>query len=78
MKFWDVSPKKIWGVRLINSMAFWGRGGGGVAKMFENILFENDEQKIKIKNTEKMQSSSHEWVFGKTYEKVKKCLRKKS
>ena len=38
--------------------------------MFENILFENDEQKIKIKNTEKMQSSSHEWVFGKTYEKV--------
>ena len=53
-------------------------GGGGGAKMFENILFENDEQKIKIKNTEKMQSSSHEWVFGKTYEKVKKCLRKNS
>ena len=34
-------------------MAFWGREGG-VAKMFENILFENDEQKIKIKNTEKV------------------------
>ena len=34
-------------------MAFWGRGGG-VAKMFEHIFFENDEQKIKIKNTEKI------------------------
>ena len=38
-------------------MAFWGReGGGGVAKMFENILLENDgycEQKLKMKNTKK-------------------------
>jgi len=27
---------------------------GGVARMFEHIFFENDEQKLKIKNTEKM------------------------
>ena len=42
--------KKIWGVRLINLMAFWGREGGGVAKMFENIFLENDgyrEQNLK-------------------------------
>ena len=58
-------------------MAFWGREGG-VAKMFENIFFENDEQKIKIKTQKKLQSSSHKWVFGKTYEKVKKCLGKNS
>ena len=33
MKFWGVSQKKNWGVRLINFMAFWGReGGGGVPK----------------------------------------------
>ena len=37
-------------------MAFWGREGGGVAKMFENIFLENDgygEQKPKMKNTQK-------------------------
>ena len=35
---------------------FWGREGGGVAKMFENIFLENDgygEQKPKMKNTKK-------------------------
>ena len=31
-----------------------GSWGGGGAKMFENILFENDEQKMKIKYTEKV------------------------
>ena len=40
--------------------------------MFENIFFENNEQTIKIKTQKKLQSSSHKWVFGKTYEKVKK------
>ena len=37
-------------------MAFWGRDGGGVAKMFENIFLENDggEQKPKMKNTKKV------------------------
>ena len=39
MKFWDVSPKKIWGVRLINSMAFWGRGGGGGVRKCLKIFF---------------------------------------
>ena len=39
-------------------MGFWGRegGGGGGAKMFENIFLENDgygEQKPKMKNTQK-------------------------
>ena len=37
-------------------MGFWGREGGGVAKMFENIFLENDgygEQKPKMKNTKK-------------------------
>ena len=36
-------------------MAFWGREGGGGAKMFENIFLENDggEQKPKMKNTKK-------------------------
>ena len=37
-------------------MAFWGREGGGVAKMFENIFLENDgygERKPKMKNTKK-------------------------
>ena len=37
-------------------MAFWGREGGGGAKMFEHILLENDgygEQKPKMKNTQK-------------------------
>ena len=35
-------------------MAFWGREGGGGAKMFEHIFLENDgygEQKPKMKNT---------------------------
>ena len=53
MKFWGVSQKN-WGVRLINFMGFWGREGGGGAKMFENIFLENDrygEQKPKMKNT---------------------------
>ena len=38
-------------------MAFWGREGGGVVKMFENIFLENDgygEQKTKMKNTKKI------------------------
>ena len=37
-------------------MGFWGREGGGGAKMFENIFLENDrygEQKPKMKNTKK-------------------------
>ena len=37
-------------------MAFWGREGGGGAKMFEHILLENDGcggQKPKMKNTQK-------------------------
>ena len=40
----------FWGVRLISFMAFWGREGGGGAKMFEHILLENDgygEQNLK-------------------------------
>ena len=48
--------QNFWEVRLINFMGFWGREGGGVAKMFENIFLENDgygEQKPKIKNTKK-------------------------
>ena len=44
-------------INILGSSAhkFYGVLGswGGVAKMFENIFFENDEQKIKIKNTEK-------------------------
>ena len=38
-------------------MGSWGREGGGVAKMFENIFLENDgygEQKPKMKNTKKI------------------------
>ena len=47
---------------------------GEVAKMFENIYLENDgfgERKLKIKNTKKMQSSSHKWVLGKILQKLK-------
>ena len=62
-------------------MAFWGREGGGVVKMFENIFLENDgygEQKTKMKNTKKMQRSSHKWVWGKILQKLKRCLGKNS
>ncbi len=34
-------------------MVFWGREGG--LQKCSKILFENDEQKIKTKNTEKLQ-----------------------
>ena len=61
-------------------MAFWGREGG-VVKMFENIFLENDghgEQKTKMKNTKKMQRSSHKWVLGEILQKLKWCLGKNS
>ena len=56
-------------------------GSGGVAKMFENIFLENDgygEQKPKMKNTKKLQSSSHKWVLGEILQKLKGCLGKNS
>ena len=49
--------------------------------MFENIFLENDgygEQKTKMKNTKKMQRSSHKWVWGKILQKLKRCLGKNS
>ena len=49
--------------------------------MFENIFLENDgygEQKPKMKNTKKMQSSSHKWVSGEILWKFKGCLGKNS
>ena len=49
--------------------------GGGLQKCLNILFFENDEQKIS-KNTEKLQSSSHKWVFGKTYEKEKNVWEK--
>ena len=62
-------------------MAFWGREGG-VAKMFENIFFlENDgyrEQNLKWKTQKKLQSSSHKWVLGEILQKLKGCLGKNS
>ena len=61
-------------------MGFWGReGGGGVAKMFENIFLENDgyrEQNLKWKTPKKLQSSSHKWVLGEILQKLKGCLGK--
>ena len=47
--------------------------------MFENIFLENHgygEQKTKMKNTKKMQRSSHKWVWGKILQKLKRCLEK--
>ena len=47
--------------------------------MFENIFLENDgygEQKPKMKNIKKMQSSSHKWVSGEILWKLKGCLGK--
>ena len=55
MKFWGVSQKKNWGVRLINFMAFWGREGGLPKCLI--FFLENDgcsEQKTKMKNTKKI------------------------
>ena len=49
--------------------------------MFENIFLENDghgEQKTKMKNTKKMQRSSHKWVLGEILQKLKWCLGKNS
>ena len=54
---------------------------GGFAKMFENMFLENDgygEQKPKMKNIKKMQSSSHKGVWGEILEKLKGCLGKNS
>ena len=49
--------------------------------MFENNFLENDgygEQKPKMKNIKKMQSSSHKWVSGEILWKLKGCLGKNS
>ena len=49
--------------------------------MLETIFLENDgygEQKPKMKNTKKMTSSSHKWVFGEILQKLQGCLGKKS
>ena len=48
--------------------------------MLETIFLENDgygEQKPKMKNTKKMTSSSHKWVFGEILQKLQGCLGKK-
>ena len=48
--------------------------------MFENIFLENDgygEQKPKMKNIKKMQSSSHKWVSGENPLEVKRVSGKK-
>ena len=42
------SVHKFYGV-----LGSWG-GGGGLQKCLNIFFFENDEQKIKIKNTEKI------------------------
>ena len=47
--------------------------------MFENIFLENGgyrEEKPKMKNNKKLQSSSHKWVLGEILQKLKGCLGK--
>ena len=53
---------------------------GGVAKMFEHIfgkMIGTASKKTKMKNTKKMQRSSHKWVLGEILQKLKGCLGKK-
>ena len=53
---------------------------GGVAKMFEHIfgkMISTASKKTKMKNTKKMQRSSHKWVLGEILQKLKGCLGKK-